>query len=366
MSKKIKQSNIIILGAGLSGLTTAYILHKQGIKATLLEARNRIGGRIHTLNKENNAPLELGATWLGKKHLHLNNLLVELGIDIFPQELGKKAIYEPISTSPPQLVHLPPNEDPSYRIANGSSQLIDALASNLDEGQIKLNENVLALNKSKNGFNISTNNNNYFADIIISTIPPNLLVKSISFSPTLPSDILDLCQQTHTWMGESIKICLTYAKPFWRKSSSATVFSNVGPISELYDHSDITNNKFALKGFMNGGLHGATEEERKKFTLNQLSKYFGKDALNPTSYNDCAWKNEKFTFCNYDGYVLPHQNNGHEKYQSTHFDDNFFISGSETAPSFPGYMDGAVESANIVAKRVINDIFSHKAELNEN
>ena len=69
----------------------------------------------------------MGATWLGKKHTHLNELLRELNIGIFEQVLGNTAIYEPISSSFPQIVTLPPNTDPSYRIKGGSTRLIESL-----------------------------------------------------------------------------------------------------------------------------------------------------------------------------------------------------------------------------------------------
>jgi len=54
-------------------------------------------------------PLEMGATWLGEKHTALIDLLNKLKIEIFEQKLGETAIYESISTSPPQLVKLGPN-----------------------------------------------------------------------------------------------------------------------------------------------------------------------------------------------------------------------------------------------------------------
>ena len=41
--------NVIIIGAGASGLMAANILAKKGVQVTLLEASDRIGGRIHTL-----------------------------------------------------------------------------------------------------------------------------------------------------------------------------------------------------------------------------------------------------------------------------------------------------------------------------
>lgn len=56
-------------------------------------------------------------------------------------------------------------------------------------------------------------------------------------------------------MGESIKVGLTYATPFWREKSSETIFSNVGPIPEMYDHSNAEETYFGLMGFLNGAYH---------------------------------------------------------------------------------------------------------------
>jgi monoamine oxidase len=54
---------VIIIGAGLSGLLTAYRLKEEGVPFKILEARDRTGGRIHTLESKNGTPLEMGATW---------------------------------------------------------------------------------------------------------------------------------------------------------------------------------------------------------------------------------------------------------------------------------------------------------------
>ena len=100
-------TDILIIGAGLSGLTSAAILVKQGLSVTILESRSRIGGRILTVGYTENKPVELGATWLGNQHKSLRELLASLGIDTFKQEIGGKAMFEPISTSPPYTVSVP-------------------------------------------------------------------------------------------------------------------------------------------------------------------------------------------------------------------------------------------------------------------
>ena len=65
MENKIINSDIVIIGAGLTGLTLAYLLRNSGKKVFIVEARNRLGGRILTKGMETNQPIEMGATWLG-------------------------------------------------------------------------------------------------------------------------------------------------------------------------------------------------------------------------------------------------------------------------------------------------------------
>jgi monoamine oxidase len=62
---------IIVIGAGVSGLTTAKLLHEDGFDVTILEAKERIGGRTYTLNL-GEAKVDTGVSWI---HLKNGNLL---------------------------------------------------------------------------------------------------------------------------------------------------------------------------------------------------------------------------------------------------------------------------------------------------
>ncbi len=341
-----EKTSIVIIGAGLTGLTIAYLLKKQGISATLIEARDRLGGRIHTQYLDGGSSIELGATWLGKKHSHLVKLLEELDLDIFEQFMDERAIYEHMSFTAPQLVRLPDNQDPSFRIKGGTSQLIQKLASYLDEQQIYLNQEVKTVHFTGAKVQISTSKQDMEADHLITTLPPKLLVTSIQFTPSLPDALMDIAEHTHTWMGESIKVGLSYPQAFWKsQTTSGTIFSNVGPITEMYDHSTFENDGFALKGFMNGAFHGASKEERKSQVLNQLKKYYGEVVEDFLSYEECVWNQEAYTFTPYQEFILPHQNNGNPIFREQYYNGRLIIAGSETAKNFPGYMDGAVQSA---------------------
>lgn len=349
--------NIIILGGGLCGLTTAYFLEKEGYRSTILEARERLGGRIHTYRTEGEAPIEMGATWLGKKHQHLTSLLNELHIGIYEQYMGNKGYYEPMSVSPPQLVNLPPNEEPSYRIEGGSDKLIDQLNNQLQQSKILLNQPVTSIRKNGGTLEVKTNRELFNADVVISTLPPKLLMDSIAFKPILPKNLRNIAKETHTWMAESIKVALTYEDPFWRAdNSSGTIFSNVGPVNEMYDHSNNQQSQYALKGFLDEAYYSVSQTERKKLVLDQLRRFYGQKTDDYLSYHETVWKHESFSFTEYETHILPHQHNGHPAFQTPYWNNRLIISGSETASNFPGYMDGAVESA----QRTIDQLLEAK------
>ncbi len=75
------RTDVIIIGAGAAGLIAAYTLSKAGKTVTVLEARDRIGGRIHTIDNEKfSAPVELGAEFVHGDLPITLGLLKEAGI----------------------------------------------------------------------------------------------------------------------------------------------------------------------------------------------------------------------------------------------------------------------------------------------
>ena len=347
------ETEVVIIGAGLSGLTAAYALRKAGLTVKILESRDRYGGRIHTLGYENNTPVEMGATWLGVQHQTLIKLLKALDIDTFEQVIGDKAIYEAISTSPHYLATLPPNPEPSLRIKRGTYSLIDKLVTKIESENIFLNQRVQEVRKNDKSILVKTNTLEVHADKVIVTLPPNLLVNSIRFLPVLPSALVSLAEKTHTWMGESIKIALRYDRPFWRTDKlSGTIISNVGPIPEMYDHSNVEDSSYALMGFLNGSYHNLSKANRLSLILTQLRKYFGSHVDSYSEYCEEVWRNEADTFRPYKHHVLPHQNNGHAIFNDSYYDDRLILAGTETSKVFPGYMEGAVCSGLMAAQKI--------------
>ena len=75
---------IAIVGAGISGLTTAYQLKKNGIDSTLYEATGRAGGRVLTVEDAvvDGSHVDFGAEYIDTTHLDLLTLSKELNVEI--------------------------------------------------------------------------------------------------------------------------------------------------------------------------------------------------------------------------------------------------------------------------------------------
>jgi monoamine oxidase len=347
----MSQNPVYIIGAGLTGLTIAYLLRKKGIVCQILEANSRIGGRIDTIIGDSSVTIEMGATWFSDQHPNLISLLKELKLPYFKQHTSGISFFETMSFVPPQKFEIPDSEASSFRIEGGSLNLINTLIEKVGLNTIETNCKVIALQLTNGQVEIKTENGKrYLAEKVISTLPPNLLVQNISFEPNLPESITQLAKKTHTWMGESIKFAVEYKTAFWKENNfSGNLFSQASIIQEMYDHSNSDHSKFALKGFLNTSTNTLSKEERKEKVIQQLVYFFGPDAENIIEYYEKVWRDEPLTFQPYEQLIMGHQNNGHIMYKNTFFQDRFYISGSETATQNPGYMEGAVIAAQHIA-----------------
>ena len=98
----LHQLDSIIVGAGISGLACARELRSRGWKVLVLEARNRIGGRIHT-RRNAHIPSEFGAELAHGKNISTSTLLRRAGVRLTPGV--NRAAY--ISA---ERIHLPGSE----------------------------------------------------------------------------------------------------------------------------------------------------------------------------------------------------------------------------------------------------------------
>src|SRR2546423_5968677 len=106
-------SEVVVIGAGLAGLAAARRLAAGGHAVTVVEARERVGGRTEGLVLEDGTPIELGGQWVGEGHTRMRELIGALGLSTFRNWndegqvlldlLGKRATMKPAKGAVPRL-----------------------------------------------------------------------------------------------------------------------------------------------------------------------------------------------------------------------------------------------------------------------
>ncbi len=90
-----KPSSVIVIGAGFGGLAAANKLKQKNLKVTILEARNRIGGRVYSFNIPNeDLVIELGAEWVGASHERLRQMCDEFKLELFNNQFESHLLYK--------------------------------------------------------------------------------------------------------------------------------------------------------------------------------------------------------------------------------------------------------------------------------
>lgn len=87
------QADVVVVGAGFSGLTAARHLHWAGLNVVVLEARDRVGGRTMA-GRLAGLRIDLGGMWAGPAQTELLALADEFGVRRYPQPLEGKNIIE--------------------------------------------------------------------------------------------------------------------------------------------------------------------------------------------------------------------------------------------------------------------------------
>ncbi|WP_431798831.1 flavin monoamine oxidase family protein [Microbacterium kunmingense] len=84
--------DVVIVGAGAAGLTAANELRKSGLSVAVLEARDRVGGRLHT-DVIDGAMLEVGGQWVSPDQEALIETLDDLGLETYSRYREGDSVY---------------------------------------------------------------------------------------------------------------------------------------------------------------------------------------------------------------------------------------------------------------------------------
>ncbi|HNH86600.1 MAG TPA: FAD-dependent oxidoreductase, partial [Solirubrobacterales bacterium] len=94
MSEARIETEVVVVGAGLAGLSAARELTRRGVEVAVVEARDRVGGRILNEPIGDGEIVELGGQWVGPGQDQVLALIQELGLETFPTWCEGRNVFE--------------------------------------------------------------------------------------------------------------------------------------------------------------------------------------------------------------------------------------------------------------------------------
>ncbi len=372
MRKDSDQVEVLIIGGGLSGLHTAYELHKRGVSFLLVEARDRFGGRILSYNASNSqnkhmnydaglAAFDLGPSWFWPGQSHILALINELGLsaDVFMQAGEGDALYED-NQGKVQRGITGVSMAGAYRMQGGIRKITTALIQKISSKSIVNNAVVTEIEYKQECISCTFLVNDSVEVInskyVVLALPPRVALDSIQFSPQFSQARSDELNAVATWMAGHAKFVAIYAERFWNNAGfSGDVISHRGPLQEIHDASSSHGELNALFGFVSVQAQHRQhrEDELCDLAIAQLTRLFGEPASQPLERHIKDWAFDARTSTKYDQEILRfHPSNDIVNVTESLWNDQLIWSGSESADNSNGFLEGALAASVKTVSRI--------------
>jgi monoamine oxidase len=401
--------DVAIIGAGAAGLGAANALKDSGLSTIVLEARDRLGGRAHTIQAAPDVVFDVGCGWLHSADRNsfvgiARQLNFELNKDLppwreraygeaFPQAArddfthALDQFYDRIEQAAqqgkdrPASLYLEPGNrwnpmidaistyvngceldqvsildvdayedtDINWRVRRGYGALVAAYGAQVP---VALNCEVRLIDHSGKRIRIETSRGVLEADKVIVTVPTNLIAdQAIRFSPALP-DKLDAARGLPLGLADKVTLALAEPEALPKEGNlrGATMRTEMGtyhirPFGQP-----------CIEGFFGGRfarqLENAGDGAIAAHSIDEIVSFLGNDfrrKLQPLS--ESRWAHDPFARGSY-SHALP----GHADKRAVlaaPVDGRLFFAGEATSPEFFSTAHGARDSGERAAKEVV-------------
>lgn len=348
--------DLIVIGAGLSGLALARAATGRGADVVVLEARGRIGGRVLSHRTAAGA-YDLGPAWVWPAiQPRIARAVRAAGLELHEQAEAGGFVFQDQAGRTQRLPHGFAQEPPSMRITGGIGALVASFAASLAPGALRLEHGVSRIALTETGVAVTAESPSgpvtLHAARAALALPPRL-IGGIEIVPGLPPGVRAALAAVPGWMAGQAKALALYDRPVWRAAGlSGSAFSQAGPLGELHDASLPGAPEAALFGFFGwpAALRAARRASLPELVARQLGALFGPEAAAPREVVIQDWATETFTATPAD------QANGgaHPDYRPVAlpapWGERIMLAGAEVAPEFGGYLEGALAAAEAAAR----------------
>ncbi|WP_027580693.1 NAD(P)/FAD-dependent oxidoreductase [Bradyrhizobium sp. Ai1a-2] len=401
--------DVAIIGAGAAGLGAANALKESGLSTIVLEARDRVGGRAHTVQAAPDVVFDVGCGWL---HSADKNSFVAIARDLsfeidkalppwreraygkaFPQadrddfirsldefyeraweaaQTGEDApasrylepgnrwnpMIDAISTyvngcelDRVSILDMEAYEDTNinWRVRRGYGALIAAYAASCP---VALDCNVTLIDHSGKRLRLETSLGTLAADHVIVTVPTNLIAdEAIRFSPALPAKV-DAARGLPLGVDDKVVLALADAERFPKEGNlrGATMRTEMGtyhirPFGQP-----------CIEGFFGGRfareLEDAGDGAFAAHSINEIAGFLGNDIRRKlTPLRESRWAHDPFARGAYSHALPGHA--GKRAVLAAPVDGRLFFAGEATSPNFFSTAHGARDSGERAAREVL-------------
>lgn len=414
--------DVIVVGAGFTGLSAADELRQAGVDVLVLEARDRVGGKVETLDLADGQRVDMGAQFLCEDMPEVMALvrrfgktLVETPLDgVFVVQppvpeadaeelyLASVAIRERANAIDPRdptiagltvgawlerqkdttaaktafravveglwcqdadrlpLWHLIDNDrritnemtELQYFVGETLHSLADALAVRLG-GRLKLDTPVERIEHDAELVRVVTARGAFEGRQVIMALPP-VMASRVTYVPALPEA---LSASLGVWeSGSVIKSFVRYDRAFWREEGlSGTVMWR--DQHGLFACESSRDTGHAMLVVFMGGPHAAfwgalDEPSFRSHLLERLAVALGPRAGTPLEIVSRDWRGDRWSGGGYGDMIMDLGAYDAEAvlragHQPLHF------ASSDTALSYPGYVEGAIVAGRAAARKVM-------------
>jgi monoamine oxidase len=407
--------DVVIVGAGFSGLAAAAALVSADRTVTVLEARERVGGRVESMLDGLGRRVDSGGQYLADEMLAIRGLAERFGASLVRNESPGDSITLPMechdewdygeqfyeglrvlhhadanvtfdswvdgleasectkaairSTADGQmcldhrslgLAHVahqlrrtpPLAEELQYSVEGTMHALAEQLAASLGDC-VRLGAAVRRIDRHPGGLVVHTDGAAVRCRQVVMAVPPTAAAQLV-FEPPLPDHLADALAGFRA--GDVTKILVRYAQPFWHaRGLDGTVRFNT-PYG-LYVADASASDAHALVMFVGGPLaatwRALGETARKEFAVQHLVNAFGDDAAAPIDVLVRDWPPDQWGGGGYCQFVTGLGEPVQIDVLMTGTDGVQFAS-TELAELFPGYIEGAVHAGRRAAQRTID------------
>lgn len=428
-----------MIGAGLSGLVCATRLVAAGVAVRVLEARDRVGGRLLG-QRVGDGVFELGGQWQSEGQPSLSALAAELGVAAEPQFRSGAAVVSLVSSGPrrwlparmfaalargrrlaalsrmigraaagtaplawdlesldtwlgreigdPELrAHValhcemtfaadahelslldylsqlgatggwgdpfdPDRGGKEQRFLPGAHALPARLAAALGE-RIALSRPVRAIHVTEAGVDLTTDGGNVRADRVVLALPP-AAARALTFHPALPASATATVAASRP--GAVVKCIATYERAFWREAGcSGEAYLSPGLLRATTDATS-PDGVPALAAFVVAGAAArwadAPAAARQASICAELATLFGPAAATPSAFAFADWRADPWAGGCVAG-LPPGARAGGAAWRGPFAGGRIHVAGTEAAERWPGFMEGAIEAGERVARALL-------------